>query len=42
MKKILIISSNYYTKISKNLVLKAKEKFTKAKFKIDILEVYIL
>ena len=39
MKKILIINSNYYAEISKNLVLKAKEKLTKAQFKIDILEV---
>ena len=39
MKKILIVSSNYYFNISKNLILGAKKKLIKEKFKIDILEV---
>jgi len=39
MKKILIINSNYYKKISNNLVLNAKKKLLKAKFKISILDV---
>ena len=39
MKKILIISSNYYFNISKNLILGAKKKLIKEKFKIEILEV---
>ena len=39
MKKILIINSNYYFDISKNLILSAKKKLIKEKFKIDILEV---
>ena len=39
MKKILIINSNYYKKISKNLVLKAKKKLLKTKFKVSILDV---
>ena len=39
MKKILIINSNYYKKISDNLVLKAKDKLLKTKFKVKILEV---
>ena len=39
MKKILIISSNYYFNISKNLILGAKKKLIKEKFKIDILVV---
>jgi len=39
MKKILIINSNYYKKISNNLVLNAKKKLFKAKFKISILNV---
>ena len=39
MKKILIINSNYYLDISKNLVLSAKKKLIKEKFKIDILVV---
>ena len=29
MKKILIINSNYYKNISKNLILEAKKKFLK-------------
>jgi 6,7-dimethyl-8-ribityllumazine synthase len=39
MKKILIINSNYYEKISNDLVLNAKKKLLKAKFKISILNV---
>ena len=39
MKKILIINSNYYEKISNNLVLNAKRKLLKEKFKISILDV---
>ena len=39
MKKILIINSNYYEKISNNLVLNAKKKLLKEKFKISILDV---
>tara|TARA_B100000963_G_scaffold232592_1_gene203144 strand:+ start:1791 stop:2216 length:426 start_codon:yes stop_codon:yes gene_type:complete len=39
MKKILIVNSNYYKNISKNLVLEAKKKLLKEKFKISILEV---
>ena len=39
MKKILIINSNYYKKISYNLVLNAKKKLLKEKFKISILDI---
>ena len=39
MKKILIISSNYYSEISKNLVLNAKNRLRIHKFKLSILEV---
>ena len=39
MKKILIIYSNYYKQISKNLVLNAKSELKKENFKISILEV---
>ncbi len=39
MKKILIINSNYYKNISKNLVLEAKKKLLKEKYKVSILEV---
>ena len=39
MKKILIINSNYYINISRNLVLNAKDKLIKAKFRINILDV---
>ena len=39
MKKILIINSNYYKKISNNLVLKSKDRLLKTKFKVKILEV---
>ena len=39
MKKILIVNANYYKEISKNLVLNAKKKLLKKKFKVSILEV---
>ena len=39
MKKILIINSSYYSNISKHLILNAKKKLIKEKFKIEILEV---
>jgi len=39
MKKILIINSNYYKNISKNLILNAKKKLLNAKFKVEILSV---
>ena len=39
MKKILIINSNYYKKISKNLVDNAVKKLILAKFKINIFDV---
>tara|TARA_Y100000817_G_C16832800_1_gene534287 strand:- start:1013 stop:1438 length:426 start_codon:yes stop_codon:yes gene_type:complete len=39
MKKILIINSNYYKNISKNLVLSAKKKLKKEKFNVSILDV---
>ena len=39
MKKILIISSNYYKDISNNLVLSAKKDLKKEKFQISILGV---
>ena len=39
MKKILIINSNYYKNISKNLVLEAKKKLLKEKYKVSIVEV---
>ena len=39
MKKILIVNSNYYKNISKNLVFFAKKKLIKEKFKVEILEV---
>ena len=39
MKKILIISSNYYSEISKNLVLNAKNRLLVHKFRLSILEV---
>ena len=38
MKKILIVNSNYYSKISKNLVIGAKRKLQNTKFKISILD----
>ena len=43
MKKILILNSNYYKEISKNLLLSAKRKLTQNKFlvhKLDIPGVY--
>lgn len=39
MKKILIINSNYYRKISSNLVLMAKKKLLKVKFEVSILNI---
>ena len=39
MKKILIINSNYYKDISKNLLNNSIKRLIKAKFKISILEV---
>ena len=39
MKKILIINSNYYKKISQNLLIKAKKELENTKFKISVLEV---
>ena len=38
MKKILIVNSNYYKNISKNLVLNSKKKLNK-KFKVNIINV---
>ena len=43
MKKILILNSNYYKEISKNLLLNAKRKLTQNKFlvhKLDVPGVY--
>ena len=39
MKKILILNSNYYKEISKNLVLNAKKKLIRNKFIVHILDV---
>ena len=39
MKKILILNSNFYKNISKNLVLSAKKKLIQHKFLIHILDV---
>ena len=39
MKKILIINSNYYKDISKNLVLSAKKKLLTVNYKFEILDV---
>ena len=39
MKKILIINSNYYKKISQKLLIKAKKELKNTKFKISVLEV---
>ena len=39
MKKILIINSNYYKKISYHLVLNAKKTLVNTNFKLSILEV---
>ena len=39
MKKILIINSNYHKEISNNLVLSAKKKLLKRKFKASVLNI---
>lgn len=39
MKKILIVNSNYYKKISYNLVLNAKNRLLRSKFKVSVLNV---
>ena len=39
MKKILVINSNYYKQISKNLVSSARNELKKKKFKLSILNV---
>jgi 6,7-dimethyl-8-ribityllumazine synthase len=39
MKKILIINSNYYKDISKNLILNAKKILVKKKFKVSMIDV---
>ena len=39
MKKILILNSNYYKNISKNLVLNAKKKLIQNKFLVHIIDV---
>ena len=39
MKKILILNSNYYKNISKNLVLNAKKKLIQNKYLVHILDV---
>jgi len=39
MKKILILNSNYYKNISKNLVLNAKKKLVQKKFLVHTLDV---
>jgi len=39
MKKILILNSNYYKNISKNLVFNAKKKLIQNKFLVNILDV---
>ena len=39
MKKILIINSNYYKNISKNLVFNAKKKLIKNKFLVHLLDI---
>jgi 6,7-dimethyl-8-ribityllumazine synthase len=39
MKKILIINSNYYKKISKNLVAVAKKKLINANYNVSIIDV---
>tara|TARA_B100001057_G_scaffold374945_1_gene379660 strand:- start:3760 stop:4185 length:426 start_codon:yes stop_codon:yes gene_type:complete len=39
MKKILIVNSNYYNQISKNLIQCAKKELVSKKFEIDILNV---
>ena len=39
MKKILIVNANYYGEISKKLILHAKKKLIKKKFKVSIINV---
>ena len=39
MKKILIVSANYYKEISKKLVSNAKKKFSHNKYKVSLLNV---
>tara|TARA_X000000950_G_scaffold191947_1_gene231672 strand:+ start:184 stop:609 length:426 start_codon:yes stop_codon:yes gene_type:complete len=39
MKKILIVNSNYYKKISNNLVINTKKKLLKVNYKISILNI---
>ena len=39
MKEILIINSNYYKKISDNLVFNAKKRLLSVKFKVNILDI---
>lgn len=39
MKKILILNSNYYKDISKNLVLNAKKKLIQNKFLVHVLDI---
>ena len=39
MKKILIVNSNYYKKISENLVINAKKKLLNIKYEVSILDV---
>jgi len=39
MKKILIVNSNYYKKISNNLFFNTKKKLLNAKFKVSILNI---
>ena len=39
MKKILIVSANYYKEISKELVSNAKKKFSNNKYKVSLLNV---
>ena len=39
MKKILIVSANYYKDISKNLLLSSKKKLINYKVKINIINV---
>ena len=39
MKKILILNSNYYKDISKNLLSNAKRKLIQSKFSVDVFDV---
>jgi 6,7-dimethyl-8-ribityllumazine synthase len=39
MKKILIVNANYYNEISQKLVLSAKKKLLKKRFKVSIIDV---